>query len=108
VLDACHQYEEAISGWQCPRLFGIGLSCQESDPWFPFVCHGDHPLPAVIFATVVGHPGGSRGYELGSQELDQAINRLAHPLKRAMMLHILIWQHGDCSKGNPMDLRTPS
>jgi hypothetical protein len=77
VLDACHRYEAAIPDWQCPRLFGIGLRRQGSDPWFPFVCHGDHPLPAVILATVVGHPGGSCGYELGSRELDQAINLLA-------------------------------
>jgi hypothetical protein len=77
VLEACRRYEARISGWQCPRLFGLGLRRHGLDPWFPFVCHGDHPLPAVILATVVGHRGGTCGYDLGLQELDQAITLLA-------------------------------
>ena len=77
VLDACQRYEAGIPAWQCPRLFGVGLRRQGSDLWFPFVCHGDHPLPAVILATVVGHRGGARGYDLALRELDQAIALLA-------------------------------
>ena len=77
VHDACQRHEATIPGWQCPRLFGLGLKRQSRDSWFPFVCHGDHPLPAVILAIVVGHRGGTCGHGLGLQELDQAITLLA-------------------------------
>ena len=60
-----------------PTTLRTGTQASESDSWFPFVCHGDHPLPAVILAIVVGHRGGTCGHGLGPQELDQAITLLA-------------------------------
>ena len=77
VLAVCARYEAAIPGWKCPPLYGLGLRRQEQNPLFPFVCHGDHPLPAVVLATVLGHGGGTRSYELTLKELDQAIDLLA-------------------------------
>ena len=77
VLAARLRYESAIPGWKCPRLYGVGVRRQREAIWFPFICHGDHPLPAVIMATLCGHRSGSASYELTVGQLDDAIKRLA-------------------------------
>lgn len=64
VIAACERYEAAIPEWACPRLFGVGLRGEDEEPWFPFACHGDHPRPAVVLATVLGHSGGTNSYTL--------------------------------------------
>lgn len=76
MIAACERYESAIPGWACPRLFGVGLRVEDREPWFPFACHGDHPLPAVVLATVLGHNGGTNSYTLSLDQLDEAIERL--------------------------------
>jgi hypothetical protein len=73
VLAACRRYESLIPGWKCPPLFGLGMRDGAGALWFPYVCHGDHPLPAVILATVCGHEGGTASYEVSDAELEQAI-----------------------------------
>ena len=77
VLAARLRYESALPGWTCPRLYGVGTRQDDGDIWFPFICHGDHPLPAAVMATVCGHRSGSASYELRVDELDEAIRRLA-------------------------------
>lgn len=77
VLAARLRYESAIPGWRCPRLYGLGVRKGHGDIWFPFICHGDHPLPAAVLATVCGHRSGSASYEMTVDQLDDAIRRLA-------------------------------
>jgi hypothetical protein len=77
VIGVCERYEASIPGWRCPLLFGVGLQGVDEETWFPFACHGDHPLPAVILASVLGHDGGTESYTLTLDQLDEAIDRLA-------------------------------
>ena len=78
VLAARDRFERAIPGWERPARFGVGLQPpRRNDVWFPFVCHGDHPLPAAVLASVCRHREGATSYELTPQHLDDAIRLLA-------------------------------
>ena len=77
VLAARRRYEAAIPGWQCPPLYGLGTRSAEGVIRFPYICHGDHPLPAVVVASVCGHQSGSASYDLTVDQLAEAIHRLA-------------------------------
>lgn len=77
VLAARNRYESAIPGWRCPGLYAVGTRHDDGSIWFPFICHGDHPLPAAVLATVCGHQRGSDSYDLMIAELADAIRRLA-------------------------------
>ena len=78
VLEARDRFERALVGWQRPPRFAVGLQPPgRNDVWFSYVCHGDHPLPAAVLATVCGHRSGAASYELTRQHLDDAIRLLA-------------------------------
>ena len=78
MLAARDRFEQSIPGWQRPARFGIGLLPPgRDDVWLPYVCHGDHPLPAAVLATVCGHRRGAASYELTPHHLDDAIALLA-------------------------------
>jgi hypothetical protein len=76
VLEALDRFEKMIPNWRCPRMFGLGLQSDGEVTWFPYVCHGDHPLPAAVLAVVCHHPGGTRSYQMTPRQLDDAINQL--------------------------------
>jgi hypothetical protein len=78
VLAARDRYEASLAGYERPARFGVGWSDGPSDAIsFPYICEGDHPLPAAVLATVCGHRAGSATYELTLEQLDEAIERLA-------------------------------
>jgi hypothetical protein len=78
VLEALGRFERMIANWRCPRLFGLGLQTDsEEDIWFPYICHGDHPLPAAVLAVVRRHPGGTPSHKMTPEQLDDAVNQLA-------------------------------
>jgi hypothetical protein len=77
VLAARIRYESGIPGWRCPSLYAVGTRQDDGRIRFPFICHGDHPLPAVVMATICGHEHGSAGYDLTVEQLSDAISRLA-------------------------------
>ena len=78
VLAARDRFEAGLPGWERPARFGVGLQPpSRADVWFPFVCLGDHPLPAAVLATVCGHREGAASYGLERTHLDDAIRLLA-------------------------------
>lgn len=77
VLAARTRYESAIPGWRRPGLYAVGTRHDDGRLRFSFICHGDHPLPAAVLATVCGHQHGSASYDLTVEQLEEAIYRLA-------------------------------
>ena len=82
MLAARDRFEAALGpDWRRPVRFGVGLLLPGAEAaWYPYVCHGDHPLPAAVLATVCGHAGAvaeAASYELTDAELDEAISLLA-------------------------------
>ncbi|MFB9658210.1 hypothetical protein ACFQS3_18385 [Glycomyces mayteni] len=75
-----------IPGWTLPAAYGLAVEAEagsgsgaEAGSCFEFsrVNAGVHPLPAVVMATVLGHPGGSASYPVDLELLDLAIRLLA-------------------------------
>jgi hypothetical protein len=65
-----------IAGWSLPDSYGLA---RERDGRIEFARanFGDHPLPAVVLATVLGHGGGTAVYRMDAPLLTQAIRLLA-------------------------------
>lgn len=65
-----------IPGWVLPAAHGLAIE-EDGRFDFPRVNAGVNPLPAVVMATVLGHPGGSASYAVDLELLDLAIRLLA-------------------------------
>lgn len=66
-----------IPGWRLPDSYGLA---RERDGRIDFARanFGEHPLPAVVLATVLGHEGGTAVHPVDAPLLAQAI-RLLEP-----------------------------
>jgi hypothetical protein len=66
-----------IPGWTLPASYGLA---READGRIEFARanFGEHPLPAIVLSTVLGHEGGSASYPMDAALLAQAI-RLLEP-----------------------------
>ena len=67
-----------LPGWKQPAAYGLGIYDPSGELVFGRKNVGEHPLPAVVMATVLGHEGGSNSYEIDAATLQQAI-RLLEP-----------------------------
>jgi hypothetical protein len=76
IAAARQRFEAAIPGWVPPMAYGIGRLAGGRVE-FARINVGDHPLPASVLATVVGHRAGSASYRLDSAGLARAIELLA-------------------------------
>lgn len=76
IAAARQRFEAAIPGWAAPAAYGIGRLVDDQVE-FVRINVGQHPLPAVVLATVCGHRAGSASYRLDSAALRQAIALLA-------------------------------
>lgn len=76
VIAARDRLEQALGGWQRPAAYAIATGTPD-DVVFWRVNVGDHPLPAVVLATVTGYRGGPASYRLSAAVLDEAIAMLA-------------------------------
>lgn len=66
-----------MPGWKLPAAYGIGILDVTGEVVFGKTNVGEHPLPAAVMATILGHSGGSASYRLDAATLDQAIRLLA-------------------------------
>lgn len=67
-----------LPGWKLPAAYGLGIYDVSGELVFGLKNVGEHPLPAVVMATVLRHKGGSKSYEVDVKALEQAI-RLLQP-----------------------------
>ncbi|MDN3240962.1 hypothetical protein [Glycomyces tritici] len=67
-----------LPGWKVPAAYGLGVYDVSGELVFGHKNTGDHPLPAAVMATILGHEGGSESYEVDAATLQQAI-RLLEP-----------------------------
>jgi hypothetical protein len=67
---------DRIAGWSLPASYGLARE-REGRIDFARANFGDHPLPAVVLATVLGHEGGTAVYRMDAPLLAQAIRLLA-------------------------------
>lgn len=67
-----------LPGWKLPAAYGLGIYDVSGELVFGVKNVGEHPLPAVVMATILGHEGGSHSYEVNAATLQQAI-RLLEP-----------------------------
>jgi hypothetical protein len=69
-----------IDGWQPPVAYAVGISPASSSPEleFPHVNApgGNHGLPAVILAKLLGRVNGTQTYEVTRQQLEAAVETL--------------------------------
>ncbi|THV27632.1 hypothetical protein [Glycomyces paridis] len=77
IAAAREHLSAAIPGWRPPAAYGIGVLDAAGRIAFARVNIGDHQLPAVVMATVLGHRGGSASYRLPAPVLEQAVRLLA-------------------------------
>jgi hypothetical protein len=66
-----------MPGWKLPAAYGIGILDVTGEVVFGKTNVGEHPLPAVVMSTILGHEGGSASYRVDVATLDQAIRLLA-------------------------------
>lgn len=66
----------AMPGWQLPAAYGLGLRDVTGEIVFGKTNIGEHALPAVVMATVLGHGSGSASYSVDAATLGQAIRLL--------------------------------
>ncbi|MBM6403234.1 hypothetical protein JQN72_03100 [Phycicoccus sp. CSK15P-2] len=70
-----------IEGWRPPVAYAVGISPATSSPeWvFPHVNApgGEHGLPAVVLATILGHDGSTATLPLGRADLEAAVESLS-------------------------------
>ncbi|RRS01489.1 hypothetical protein [Glycomyces terrestris] len=66
-----------LPGWHLPAAYGIATVAPDGAISFVRANVGEHPLPAVVMSTVLGHGGESAAYLLDATSLDQAIRLLA-------------------------------
>ena len=76
IAEARQRFEAAIPGWVAPTAYAIGRLVGDQVE-FVRVNVAEHPLPAVVLATVCGHRAGSASYQLDSAALRRAIALLA-------------------------------
>lgn len=67
-----------LPGWKLPAAYGLGIYDVSEELVFGLRNVGEHPLPALVMATILGHEGGSNSYEVDAATLRQAI-RLLQP-----------------------------
>lgn len=67
-----------LPGWKLPAAYGLGMYDVSGELVFGVKNVGEHPLPAAVMATVLGHEGGSKSYEVNAHTLQLAI-RLLEP-----------------------------
>lgn len=67
-----------LPGWKVPAAYGLGIYDVSGELVFGHKNAGDHPLPAAVMATILGHEGGSDSYDVDAATLQQAI-RLLEP-----------------------------
>ena len=79
-----------IDGWTLPASYGLA---RERDGRIDFARanFGDHPLPAVVLATVLGHEGGTAVYRMDAPLLAQAIRLLAPAEACTAFPHPNLW-----------------
>jgi len=82
ISRARDRFERAL-GWTRPAAFGVGWVGVDGAPvgegpgiTFARVEVGEHLLPGVVLATVVGHRHGSRSYPMPRSDLELAIDLL--------------------------------
>ena len=70
-----------LDGYAPPVAFAVGITPASSSAEieFPHINRpgARHALPAVVLATILRHPGGTRTHELTVAELDAAIEALS-------------------------------
>ena len=70
-----------IDGYAPPVAYAVGITPASSSAEieFPYVNApgGQHGLPAVILATILGHTSGTRTYDVSLRELVAAIDTLS-------------------------------
>jgi hypothetical protein len=75
IAAANRRFAAAIPGWGAPAAYGIARLHRDRVD-FARINVGDHPLPALVLATVCGHRAGSASYQLDAAELGRAIELL--------------------------------
>lgn|GEM_PF-601512 len=81
IVAARERFEREIDGWVPPRAHGTALVPAGADrvlaEHFRVVNAGDHRLPAVVLAGVVGHRRGTAVHDVPRDRLAIAVRRLA-------------------------------
>ncbi len=84
-----------IDGWRTPVAYAVGVSPASSSPeWiFPHVNApgGQHALPAVVLATILGHDGSTATLDLSRADLDAAVESLAPAEACTSVGHPNLW-----------------
>ncbi len=74
IAAAYERFVAAIPGWRPPAAYGLGVPAGDgTEIEFVRVNVGEHPLPAVVLATVCGHTAGTASYVMDVPALDRAI-----------------------------------
>jgi len=76
IAAAKRRFEAGLPGWAAPSAYGVG-HLTDGSLTFVRINVGDHVLPALVLATVLGHGAGSASYRLTAEELGRAIELLA-------------------------------
>ncbi len=101
IFEARDRLERRL-GWRRPAVYGIGWA-RDTQPeasgaggtidQATIVRYnvGEHYLPAVVLATVLGHRDGSRAYRLTPAQLQEAVEALAPAEACTAFEHPNLW-----------------
>ena len=79
IIAARTRIAASLVGWAQPAAFGIGLvpiGVEPTPAHFPVVNTGQHLLPGLVAASVLGYRRGSCVLEVSRARLDEIIARL--------------------------------
>lgn len=82
LVAARERFEASIPGYVAPHAYGVGVATVAPsgtvlDVWYPHVNTDDHPLPAVVMASVCGYRSGTSTHVLDTSDLERAAELLA-------------------------------
>ena len=98
LLAARAAFEDAIAGWRRPDAHGLALvppGAEVAPGHFPLVNRGEHVLPAVVLATVLGHVAGTAAYPVTRAELERAVGLLSPAEACDVWKHPNLWTWRD-------------
>ena len=99
ITAARDAFELAIDGWQRPAAHGVGLVPSDAHApqpeHFPLTNSGEHMLPGVVVAHVVGHAHGTAAYRLTRAQLERAVAMLTPAEACDVYQHPNLWTWRD-------------
>lgn len=99
ITAAREAFELAIDGWVRPAAHGVGLvpsgASGPQPEHFPLVNSGEHPLPGVVVAHVVGYAHGTAAFPLSRTQLERAVAMLSPAEACDVYRHPNLWTWRD-------------